>query len=619
MPSNIIQVLRILHESRALPATGRTVQAGKSVCEAVDAQLPIRCTAAVLQLLSDMNGGAIVWKPQRHAVRLQVPDVTFKRYVFQLKTDEHKARNMEKSWGAWFRGRKDVGDGRVMIESAGYELSILGLSEETVAQVMDRIETKQLKNLVVQYVGPPKPQKMYSTPDPVAVMTKIAAGVIEEWEEAELTALVDEDSLEEKCACSQSERKPVVVLDKPVMLNHPDLSVLEAGGAGTGYTCRSTPWVESSHHGTHLAGIVAARKNGFGFVGLDPRAVIDSWPWDEQRAQAISTDMKSWGSSGQRAVFLFATDWTLTTGPNELEGGLLKETKRDLRLYRHMLAREIERFSDEALWVVAAGQAEDAGEVPYEISDRTLKGPMNLGDLQNVVVVTACESVDATGVPRSHCRNASTRLMERANWSSTMVHVAAPGRDVPSTAAEKEYAQASGTSQAAAFVAGLASRMLCCDPTASPARIKRRLQYTSRPAFFEETRRKLAAGIVDPHVALLDPQKKWFLPTGGRKHVTASTFKWCTSQVTLKDPYDNNEPIGQASTTSILRMVRVNLPATQGWVLFTVGQKAGEVMQIGPGVIDMESPLAAIDGESYNAADLADLLVYAGNGSTSCQ
>ena len=69
-------------------------------------------------------------------------------------------------------------------------------------------------------------------------------------------------------------------------------------------------------------------------------------------------------------------------------------------------------------------------------------------------------------------------------------------------------------------------------------KIKQRLLYTSRPIFYEDDDlRRLAAGVVDPRTALLNPAKSWMLAPGETSYqvVPATPRSWCMEKITLTD------------------------------------------------------------------------------------
>ena len=122
------------------------------------------------------------------------------------------------------------------------------------------------------------------------------------------------------------------------------------------------------------------------------------------------------------------------------------------------------------LLIVAAGQ--DPPHDPHELNATTAFSPQYFGDLQNVVVVTACET----------CRRDDTKIMKSANFGQGFVHVAAPGGgDVPGWVSPNEVGLGHGTSQSAAYVAGVAATMIGNFPDAysSAPLVKLRLQATS--------------------------------------------------------------------------------------------------------------------------------------------
>ncbi len=113
-------------------------------------------------------------------------------------------------------------------------------------------------------------------------------------------------------------------------------------------------------------------------------------------------------SQSQHLLFLYASEW----GFEELNltgSGVLK--KASMRHERNFLGEFI--YQARPLWITAAGQQESGGTNDAEgenLHARYPKGPMNLGDLPNVIIVTACENCWR--------RRTDIRLMDSANTSS---------------------------------------------------------------------------------------------------------------------------------------------------------------------------------------------------------
>ena len=66
----------------------------------------------------------------------------------------------------------------------------------------------------------------------------------------------------------------------------------------------------------------------------------------------------------------------------------------------------------------------------------------------------------------------NNNLLRSSNWGKSKVDVAAPGENIFSTLPGGRYGYMSGTSQATAFVTGMAALLLAKDPTLKPTQIK---------------------------------------------------------------------------------------------------------------------------------------------------
>jgi hypothetical protein len=413
----------------------------------------------------------------------------------------------------------------------------------------------------------------------------------------------------------------VFLVDRPVRKNPALVSSVADGwgpdddpGIANSSACTLAA-LKDTDHGTHLAGIIGA--SGPTCVGLFPGARIHSWN-READAAATSDDIdrvegrfEHNGATVGLPIFVFASSWQFESR-NGQTGGMLPHAEDR---FTHPIAAAIQ--SHPGLWVVSAGQADRTrSENPVEITDTLALGPMNLGDERNVVVVTAC--VD--------CGGDQPRLRDNVNYSNTFVHIAAPGEDMPGVAGERRLGIGGGTSQAAAFAAGIASAMVARYP-ASFARaeyVKARLQYTSRPVFIGQDAKRLAAGVIDPELAMLNPEKDFLMPlVGSRREVEIDN--WCAPTIELFDP-NTGRPLkdGVIRTRDIFRMYRVNrgeASAKPRWIVYA--KKAwtnapGDVMRIGPGTLTLPGGRAGQPaplfnekgGTSVSPGSFFDLLVH---------
>jgi subtilisin family serine protease len=86
----------------------------------------------------------------------------------------------------------------------------------------------------------------------------------------------------------------------------------------------------------------------------------------------------------------------------------------------------------------------------------------------------------------------NNKLIRSSNWGKTKVDVTAPGENIFSTLPNGRYGFMTGTSQATAFVSGIAALLLAKDPTLTPAKIKEIIRGSVDQ--YSELKDKVAAG-----------------------------------------------------------------------------------------------------------------------------
>jgi hypothetical protein len=247
----------------------------------------------------------------------------------------------------------------------------------------------------------------------------------------------------------------------------------------------------------------------------------------------------------------------------------------------------------DGLWIVAAGQKSSI-RPQLQITRELRLGPMDLGDLPNVLVVTACDA----------CGDNATLWTEanfaKADETTKLVHVAAPGTGIPGIVNNRQYAKGAGTSQATALVAGLASAFLAKYPSAygRPSALKRRLQYTSTPSLRTEDAAGIATGVVNAGLMMKDPTKHWLDLTDtdwvGMKEATI--LGWCQDTFAMGtmagNRFDLLQHFPEVRVTDLFRIVKDKRPGQLSrWFVYAKyrgmdGQRfPGEILRVGPAVV----------------------------------
>lgn len=439
--------------------------------------------------------------------------------------------------------------------------------------------------------------------------------VLEEGKQGRIADYVGLSSLPDSVNNCKNEQCPqIVILDLPIEA-HPDLAgaVFEDDGSlqailpplvkdGKQNVAAAT-FNRFKDHATHLAGIIASRDNGFGFVGINPNAEIVSLNWLTLGIQpeTLSEIITKRSQNGRFQIYLFANKWTLfLKDPSKFHGA---EDRFQDRVARTIRDRK-------SVWVVAAGQNDSAAGDDISTFRREF-APMNLGDQENVIVVTTCDACNKL--------NPNPRLKQGASYSTSgLVHIAASGADIPSTVLGQKYATAGGTSQAAGLAAGVAAAMVSSWPNyyaVVPGSVKLRLQLTSRPFFDPSQDSKVAAGVLDGEMAVKDPLQSYIQISGGKLR-SVIPKRWLKATITCVDQ-ETGDP-ESILTSKILRIVQ----SKNTWVFYLSTPSVGHIHKVGPCLVgDSERDLPILltealekipDGpteESFSLSAILDLLL----------
>ena len=237
----------------------------------------------------------------------------------------------------------------------------------------------------------------------------------------------------------------IAILDSGIHTSHSDLNVYHQKSFVSGTSSGN----DDNGHGTHVAGIAAAKDNSIGVVGVAPGAKL--WAikvLDRNGSGALSTIIKGIDYIRQYANQIEVANLSL--------GCECKSSAFDTAINNAVKAG--------ITFVVASG---NSGK------DASTFSPANN---PNVIAVSAIGDSDGKcgGTGPSTGSGRDDTLASFSNYGS-VVDIAAPGTKIFSTYKGNSYATMSGTSMASPHVAGAAVLYEASHPGASPSEVRNAL------------------------------------------------------------------------------------------------------------------------------------------------
>jgi hypothetical protein len=257
---------------------------------------------------------------------------------------------------------------------------------------------------------------------------------------------------------------PVTIVDSGVDLSHPEL----AGRPNLLALNAQEPQPLGGVHGTAVASVVGAQRNGVGIEGIYPEAVIRSW------------------------------DAAVGTGTELTSSQIVEGVLAAVRVGRGVINLSLGGPNPDPAIEAAVDEAVARGSLVVAASGNDgLKGsPLSYPAVYPHVLTVAATQVDGTPAP----------------WSSTSryVDLAAPGAQIPVAAVDAEtgaesWAAWDGTSFAAPLVSGAAAWVWTARPTLDAGQVAEILRRTARD--ISPTGRDTASGfgLLDVPAALAAP------------------------------------------------------------------------------------------------------------------
>jgi thermitase len=236
--------------------------------------------------------------------------------------------------------------------------------------------------------------------------------------------------------------KQIAVVDTGVDSLHPDLALnvdTADGATCTSFTgvCTSSTGMDDNGHGTHVAGIAAARTNNLtGVAGLSFNSPI------------IPVKVLDSTGQGTDAGVAAGINWAVSKGAKVINLSLGGYG------YSTTLCTSVANAVSSGVVVVAAAGNDGVSDPLYP---------------------SACPG--AIGVAATASDNTSP---DWSNWGSPNVFISGPGVSIYSTYLQQTYALLDGTSMATPFVSAVAALLIGHLPTSSPADVKYVLASTAQ-------------------------------------------------------------------------------------------------------------------------------------------
>ena len=200
--------------------------------------------------------------------------------------------------------------------------------------------------------------------------------------------------------------------------------------------------MDENGHGTHCSGIIGAEgDNNEGIAGINWNVTI------------MPLKFMGRGGFGTTKDAIEAINYAIDRKRNGVNVRIINASWGSTA-YSKALEDAIRAAGEEGILFVAAAGNNGTS------NDRSPHYPSNY-DLPNVISVAATDRFD--------------NLTSFSNFGIKTVHIAAPGRDIASTWLNDDYREASGTSMATPYVAGVAALILVNDPKLSVEKLREKI------------------------------------------------------------------------------------------------------------------------------------------------
>lgn len=289
----------------------------------------------------------------------------------------------------------------------------------------------------------------------------------EQWDMAQIGADVAGDG---------SPDVTVAVLDSGIDDDHPDLAGQVDAANSVGCTADGVPdtrreaWIPTnSSHGTHVAGTIAAARNGVGIVGVAPETTLTS-------IKVVNDDGLIYP---EYAVCGFV--WAAEHGADVTNNSYYIDpwmfwcgSDPDQAAVKEAVTRAV-RYSEKKGAVSAAA----AGNSNYDLANKTTDttSPNDTTPVTRDLDPSCLDlPTEIDGVVTVASNDRTLGKSSFSNFGEGVIDVTAPGRGILSTVDGGGYAVYNGTSMASPHAAGVLALLKAEHPNAKPAKLAKMLR-----------------------------------------------------------------------------------------------------------------------------------------------
>jgi subtilisin family serine protease len=267
----------------------------------------------------------------------------------------------------------------------------------------------------------------------------------------------------------------VGVLDTGVDDQHPDLKAnfdasKSASCAYGKVDARPGAWRPVAEHGTHVAGTIAAAKDGKGMVGVAPGVKVSSIRVAEPEGQTLffpENTVCAFVFAGQKGVSVtnnsyYVDPWLFNCPADPDQAAIAEAVKRSVAYAE----------SKGVVNVAAAGN--DDYNLAQKSSDDSSPDDSTpaLRTVTNDCISLPTEVPGVIAVAAVDPENVKATF---SNYGTDKIAVAAPGTSVYSTVPGGGYKNLDGTSMASPHVAGVVALIRSANPKLTPAQVRSKL------------------------------------------------------------------------------------------------------------------------------------------------